>query len=216
MDEHWQILEMLDKNNRHDVIITYNSNLSTLEYKNKNVLDYWAKWGRKIWLWPSIDDIEDRAELIRSGTNWKNVESNLKAVSNIGIHVRPSITVSAMNAQRIPQIIDRLISIGVIKKEYENYLNFSLNVVEYNPHFHVSILSDNTRKKIRQELEDYIENYKKRFDADIRPLFLHLFWHLEKPHDTKLAESFKSFTNKIDIIRNENTLEVIPELKEIL
>ena len=216
MDEHWQILEMLDKNNRHDVIITYNTNLSTLEYKNKSVLDYWEKWGRKIWLWPSIDDIDDRAELIRSGTNWKKVEDNLRAISTINIHVRPSITVSAMNVQRIPQIIDRLLEIGVIKEEHENYLNFSLNVVEYSPHFHVSILSDTTRKTIRQDLEDYIEDYKKRYNADIRPLFLHLFWHLEKPHDPKLAESFKKFTNKIDFIRSENTLEVIPELKEVL
>jgi radical SAM protein with 4Fe4S-binding SPASM domain len=216
MDEHWQILDMLDRNQRYDVIITYNSNLSTLEYKNKNVLDYWKKWGRRIWLWPSIDDIDERAELIRSGTNWKNVEENLKAVSDIGIHVRPSITVSAMNVHRITKIIDRFIEIGVVKEEYENYLNFSLNVVEYSPHFHISILSDETRKRIREELEDYIENYKIRFNADIRHLFLHLFWHLEKPYNAELAESFKKFTNKIDIIRDENTLEVIPELKEVL
>ncbi|HOY31057.1 MAG TPA: twitch domain-containing radical SAM protein [Bacteroidales bacterium] len=40
MDEHWQILEMLDKCQRNDVNISYNTNLSILKYKNKNALDY--------------------------------------------------------------------------------------------------------------------------------------------------------------------------------
>ena len=33
MDEHWQILELLDKNNRHDVKISYNTNCTTFTYK---------------------------------------------------------------------------------------------------------------------------------------------------------------------------------------
>lgn len=216
MDEHWQILDMLDKEQKYNVILTYNSNLSTLEYKNKNVLDYWKKWGRRVWLWPSIDDIDERAELIRSGTNWKNVEKNLRALSAIDIHVRPSITVSAMNAHRIPFIIDRLIELGVIKQEHENWQNFSINVVEYSPYFHVSVLPDEKRIDIRAQLEDYIEFYKQKYNVDIRNHFLHLFWHLEKPWNEPMLHKFKKYMNGIDNIRNENTSEIIPELAEIL
>ena len=216
MDEHWQILEMLDTANRHDVIITYNSNLSKLTYKNKNVLDYWAKWGRRVWLWPSIDEIDDRAELIRSGTNWANVEANLKAANALDIHIRPSITVSAMNVHRLPVILDRLIDIGIIKKEYEEYQNFSLNTVEYPARFHVGILPDETRATIKQQLIDYIANYKITYNADIKHLFMHLFWHLEKPHTPALATEFKEFTLKMDQLRNENTAKTIPELRDIL
>lgn len=216
MDEHWKILDMLDAANRHDVIITYNSNLSKLTYKNKNVLDYWAKWGRRVWLWPSIDEIDDRAELIRSGTNWANIEANLQAANALNIHIRPSITVSAMNVQRLPVILDRLIKIGIIKKEYEHYQNFTLNVLEYSPMFHVSILPDNTRITIKQQLEAYIKDYKIKYDADVGHLFLHLFWHLDKPHNPKCAADFKKFTDTIDPIRNENTIKTIPELKDLL
>jgi hypothetical protein len=216
MDEHWQILDMLDQAQRYNVILTYNSNLSKLTYKDKNVLDYWAKWGRRVWLWPSIDEVDDRAELIRSGTNWENVEANLRAVNALNIHTRPSITVSAMNVFRIPVIIDRLIEIGTIKKEYENWSNFSINVVEFSPRFHVSILSDAYRKEIKQQLEDYIANYKIKYGVDIRHLFLHLFWHLDKPQNIKWLEDFKNFTATIDKMRGENTLATIPELQEAL
>ena len=215
MDEHWQILEMLDEAQRYDVVLTYNSNLSKLTYQGKSALDYWVKWGKKVWLWPSIDEIDDRAELIRSGTNWKNVETNLKAVSALNIHVRPSITVSCMNVHRIPVILDRLIEIGVIKQEEENWTNFSINVVEYSPRYHVSALRDETRAAIKQQLEDYIAGYQKRFNVDIRPQFLHLFWHLDKPFNAENAQQFKENTLLLDKIRNEDTLKTIPEIKEL-
>lgn len=216
MDEHWQILDMLDESQRYDVILTYNSNLSKLTYQNKNVLDYWAKWGRKVWLWPSIDEIDDRAELIRSGTNWKNVEDNLKAVTALNIHVRPSITVSAMNVHRIPEILDRLIELEVIKKEYEDYKNFSINIVEYSPYFHVSIIPLKFRQQIKKRLEDYLVEYKEKYDVDVRSHFLHLFWHLDKPWDADGMEKFKTNMNKLDILRNEDIFKTIPELKEML
>ena len=162
MDEHWQILDMLDRNKRYSVVLTYNTNLSKLTYKNKNVIDYWEKWGHNIWLWPSIDEIDDRSELIRSGTDWKNVEDNLREVSKINIHIRPSITVSCMNVHRIPEIITRLVEMGVVKKDYENYTNFSINVVEFGAHFHVSVLSDETRLKVKDKLEKFVSDYNSK------------------------------------------------------
>ena len=215
MDEHWQILDMLDQAGRHDVILTYNTNLSKLTYQNKNAIDYWKKWGRKVWLWPSIDEIDERAELIRSGTNWKVVEENLKTVSELEIHVRPSITVSCMNVHRIPEIINRLLELKIIKKEIENWQNFSINVVEFGAHFHVSVLKDETRAAIKKKLEDFIVEYNNKYQVDIRPAFLHLFWHLDKPHNPENAKGFKEFTARMDNFRKEDTLKVIPELKEL-
>ncbi len=216
MDEHWQILEMLDEKQRHDVILTYNTNLSKLTYKDKNVLDYWRKWGRRVWLWPSIDEIDERAELIRSGTNWKNVEKNLKDVVELDIHIKPSVTVSNMNVFRIPEIVQRMIDIGVVRESDENWHNFSFNVLEYSPYFHVSTLSDNTRMKAKEKLENFISDFNSKYNTDIRYKFLHLFWHLEKPHNPDLAALFKKNTTRIDQLRNEDTLVTIPELKEIL
>ena len=68
---------VLDENKRYNVNISYATNLSVLKYKNKNALDYWVKWECRILLMPSIDEIGERAELMRSGTNWRNFEANL-------------------------------------------------------------------------------------------------------------------------------------------
>ena len=39
MDGHYKVLEWLIKNNKTEVELTYNTNLSTLSYKNYNVFD---------------------------------------------------------------------------------------------------------------------------------------------------------------------------------
>lgn len=215
-DEHWQILEMLDERKRYDVNIAYNTNLSTLKYKNKNALDYWRKFGRRIFLMASIDEIDERAELIRSGTDWKTVETNLKAVNEIGIQVSIFITVSAMNVFRIPEILDRMIAIGVIKQENGNWNNFELNILTKPAIFHVSILPDKERKEIRLRLENYINEYEKKYGVKIIDRFWALFWHLEKPWHKKNGLEFKEFTNAIDKIRGENTLVIVPQLKCVL
>jgi radical SAM protein with 4Fe4S-binding SPASM domain len=215
MDEHWQILDMLDAAEKYNVIITYNTNLSVLKYKNKNVIDYWKKWGRNVWLWPSIDEIDERAELIRSGTNWKNVEENLKTVSSIGIHCKPSITVSNMNVHRIPEIVTRLVDIGAINGHDEHWQNFSFNVVEYNPQFHVSALSDFVKEKIKEKLNKFISDFNSKYGVDINSKFLHLFWHLDKPFNQQNRDNFVKYTKKLDLIRNESLIDVIPELKEM-
>lgn len=215
MDEHWQIMEMLDESKRYDVNISYNTNLSVLGYKNKNAADYWPKWGQHICLCPSLDEIDERAELIRSGTVWKNVEMNLKAVNEFGIIVQPIISISSMNVFRIPEILDRFIELGVIRQE-NNYQNFYFIIVESPSIFHVSILPDKVRKSTYKMLENYLSDFEQKYGVSIRDHFLFLLMNLKKPWSKKNALAFREFTNTMDKIRREKTLEIIPELECVL
>ncbi|MGZ8242881.1 twitch domain-containing radical SAM protein [Methylomagnum sp.] len=216
MDEHWQILDILDAQQRYDVKITYNTNLSTLSYKNKSVLEYWPKWGRKISVCPSIDELDERAELIRSGTVWKNVEANLLAIGGLGVRLRPNITVSALNVFRLPEIIDRLLELGVIKEDREHFINFTLNVVEEPQWCHVSILPLETRRTVKERLIRYISDFQEKYRADISAHFKHLLWHLERDWNKANLDVFKNISRQMDVLRNEKTADIIPELKAFL
>ncbi len=219
MEEHWKLLEELDKRHKYSIILSYNTNLGTLSYKNKSILDYWKKWDKNVEIWTSIDETGERAELIRSGTKWENVEKNIKTLVKQGIFIKTAITVNAMNVFRIPEIIERLVQLGVIgmtSKEPENWRNFFILIVEEPKKLHVSILPEDFRQSIRKKLEDYINEYEHNYGVSIRDLFITLFWHLEKPWDRDNLGEFIKFTNDIDAIREENTFEVIPELKCLL
>lgn len=214
MPEHWKILELLVNNKRFDVKISYNTNASTLVYEKKNVLDYWKLWEfPKLEVWPSIDEIGKRAELIRSGTNWSKVENNLIEISKLNnVVIRPGITVGAWNVYRLPEIITHLVDIGVIKP-HMNHKNFFLNLIEDPRHYHIHILPDYFKNETIKKLNDFIKLYKEKYNTNIEPLFTHVLHELTKSFSLEHAKKFLDITEKLDKIRKEDTFSVLPEMQ---
>jgi pyruvate-formate lyase-activating enzyme len=209
MDEHYKILDMLVAKNRFDVIIKYNTNLSTFKHKKYNVLDYWTKWGPNLQIWPSIDEVGERAELIRSGTNWNNVEQNLRVLSEHKFNVRPGITVGAWNVFRLPEIIEYLTDIGTIVPRHKNfYFNMLVNPQQY----HMQILSDEHRDEIYNKLSKFITEYNDKYNTNIDQEFSYVMSELKKPHVPLMARKFVYVSNQLDQVRNENIFETIPEI----
>ena len=220
MPEHWQTLDLLVAHKRFDVKISYNTNCSTLTYGGKNVLDYWRQWDAgKIEVWPSIDEIDDRAELIRSGTVWDKVETNLKELTKLdNITLRPGLTIGAWNVHRLPEIITRLVDIGVIHSRPQNgacYDNFFINLLEQPVHYHVSILPDSFRQETIDKLQLFIKEYETKYHTRIENRFTHIIHELTKPFNLSAANEFIKMTRKLDAARVENTYITIPEMNKV-
>lgn len=216
MPEHWQILEMLVANNRFDVKLNYNTNCSTFIYGKKNVLDYWKQWEwGKLEVWPSIDEIGERAELIRSGTVWSKVEENLKELTKLeNVIVRPGITIGAWNVNRLPEIINYLVDIGVVKEKLQ-HKNFFINLLQHPTHYHVHVLPDSYREETINKLKTFIDSHNKKYNTSIDHLFTHILHELEQPYDNDAARKFIQVSKQIDDIRNENIYDIIPEMNVI-
>lgn len=213
MPEHWQTLELLVANKRFDVKINYNTNCSTFTYGGKNVLDYWRQWEDwKIEVWPSIDEIGKRAELIRAGTVWTKVEENLKLLTTLdNITVRPGMTIGAWNVRRLPAIINHLIDLGVVNAKHK-YQNFFVNLLQHPSHYHVSILPDDYRAETIVELKSFVQAHNKKYNTTIDHVFTHIIHELEKPFNLQAAKKFLWNTEKVDGIRDEDLFKVIPEM----
>ena len=221
MPEHWQILDMLVAKERFDVKLSYNTNCSTLSYGKKNIMDYWSKWQfGKLEIWPSIDEVGPRAELIRAGTVWPKVEENLKKLSELdNIILRPGLTIGAFNVFRLPEIITHLVDIGVIKRDPKrrslNYNNFFINLLESPIYYHVNVLPDDFKNEIIIKLENFVAEFNEKYNTNISKLFEHILFELTKPFNVAAAKHFVRQTRKLDDLRGENTYEVIPELQAI-
>lgn len=213
MPEHWQMLDMLVENKRFDVSLSYNTNCTTLTYGKKNIIDYWKQWDfGKLEVWPSLDEIDERAELVRSGTRWKDVEANLKQLIELpNAIIRPGLTIGGLNVFRLPAIIDRLMDLGVLKEKF-GYINFFLNLVMDPKYYHVKILPDDYKEKISADLLRYCDDFNKKYRTNINIHFDHILHELSLPHDPQAAKSFLGLTAAMDALRNEKTFEVIPEL----
>lgn len=214
MPEHWKILEMLVQNKRFDVNISYNTNCSVLTYGKKNVLDYWKLWEfPKLEVWPSIDEIYGRAELIRSGTVWSKVENNLKEIAkHDNIIIRPGMTIGAWNVFRLPEIITYFAEIGILKEKL-GFRNFFINLLETPAYYHVHILPDDFKQEIIKKLDRFIERHNAEYKTDIDYLFTHIKHELTKPHCKESAIKFLQISSQLDRIRDESVFDVIPEME---
>jgi len=217
MQEHWDTLELIDKHNRYDVRVLYNTNLSVLSYNKRNVLDYWKNWKKgNLHISVSIDEIDERAEYVRSGTNWSKLEDNLVTVNKLdNVILWPSFTVSIYNVFRIPMIIDRLIALNVITKEF-NYKNFHINVLTGPNQLRINVLPTEFRREILKQYSDYCISYKQRYNVDLGSVFDYIIDHLKQPQNEPMVKNFIKYSNTLDEIRNESTFTVIPELQCLL
>lgn len=221
MDEQYEMLKyLIDNNKTSDIELSYNTNLSILKYKNYNILDYWRKWDPdKLTVHVSLDEIGQRAEYVRSGTVWKNIEQNLKTISDENFIKKVNITVTVFNIFRLPEIITYLIDIGFISDKY-NYNNFVIGLEGgmdggiYNPFLY----DQHTRNKIKSKILEFISSCKQNYNVDFSEQFCDLLYGLDNdPYPSiEVIKKFFKKTLSLDKIRNESFLDYVPELKGLL
>jgi radical SAM protein with 4Fe4S-binding SPASM domain len=217
MPEHYDMLDELIKQKKFDVVLEYNTNCMVIEHNGKNVLDYWKQWNKKtIKIMASIDEIDDRLELVRSGAKFDTIVKNIKIFNSIEAvqFVAIQITVGALNVFRLPEIIKKMIDVGIIDKKH-GYLNFILHPIMDPSHYTFSVLPDNFKKEIEQKILLAISLFKEQYGVDMTGKFKFVLSLLNEPHNEENSKRFLVITSEVDQVRNEDTLRVIPELNII-
>lgn len=121
-EEHYIILEELIRKNKTNVKVRYNTNCSVLSFKDKNIFDLWKRFDH-IDVSGSIDHIGERAEYIRTGTDWGVIESNLHKLNRTdNITLSVNTVLSLYNYTTLPLLYEYLIDLGVINDRASNTL----------------------------------------------------------------------------------------------
>jgi sulfatase maturation enzyme AslB (radical SAM superfamily) len=97
--EHWNLLEhLIDIGRANSITLMYNTNLTTLKYKQKNIIDIWKQF-KNVTISCSIDAIGKPLEYIRSGADWKKINTHIEQListtkdSSIKIAITPVISI---------------------------------------------------------------------------------------------------------------------------
>ena len=197
IDEHYHLLEWLIQNKKTNIVLSYNTNLSILEYKDWKILDLWKKF-KYVYVSPSIDHFGKKAELIRKGTNWTQVEKNLKTIlKEKHIQVRPTLTISALNILDFVEIHKYFFKMGLIK----TINHFALNMVLQPEFFSVSILPEEQKAIVRKNLTTYDQFLISQYGEGIQGL--NLILHELDLDKSYLRAQFMSELKRIDTLRDE-------------
>ena len=212
MDEHYNILDELERRGRFDVRLIYNTNFTQTRLKDREVFDYWRKFD-SVAVGASLDAMGPRAEYIRRGTNWDQVERNreqmLKTCPNVDFYISP--TLSIMNALHLPEFHRTWVEKGHIQPQ-----DLNVNILQDPAYLRIDIAPMKYKQRIQVAYEEHL--------AWLRPVdplqratvgFESAVNYIMATDNTALLPKFWEKTNELDSIRNEHILEVIPELAAI-
>lgn len=212
---HWSILKELDRLERQNVYIYYNTNLLKLDFRGKHIFDYWDRftgWS----VGASIDAIGSRAEYVRTGTVWETVDS----------HIRQMI-------EKYPKQFDiqtttSALSVGGLKDLMQYCKDLQItqqwgNIVTSPQMLHPNVLPRDYRQHVFNEIEiivtEKIKNHDTKGSNSIENLqnFLNHFklTMLESDASNEHKRKFKMFIENKDITRNTDIFTSCPEFKDI-
>jgi MoaA/NifB/PqqE/SkfB family radical SAM enzyme len=208
-DKHYDILEYLISINKTSVKLRYNTNLSNLKYKNKSVIELWKNFSN-VEVYASLDSWGARAEYIREGTVWTEIEDNIRLIRKEAPHVnlQMSSVISAFNVYMLPEFLDYLFDQKLFEKSkfYPSFYNL------INPgYYSSSILNDTIKGKIINKLSTV--KYTSYLNTQIKNVIQYLETSKFNIYD---KNDFIKHTNNFDTIRKKTFIEVFPELTDLI
>jgi organic radical activating enzyme len=229
-DMHYYILEKLIKAKRFDCQLHYNTNLSTLHYKNYDLLEMWSNWNKelKITVGVSLDAIGPRAEYIRYGTKWSRIEENLKKLLQIP-YIKVVITpcTSLLNVMHLPDYLDYFI-------EYHKMPSGDIwlhNILSEPAYYHIASLPNHMKIKAHDIFATYLKNRSNiwpphtikdigdKFNGILHSMDVDIDDEEDRSNkqefiDNKFIDNkgFIEATRKLDDIRGEDFTKTFPEL----
>jgi sulfatase maturation enzyme AslB (radical SAM superfamily) len=212
MEEHTRILKLLIEKGNTKVRLIYNTNLNELCYKKESVLDLWKQFPT-VCVAASLDDMGARAEIIRSGTDWAQVEQNIRDLKEQCPHIDFMIspTLSMMNIWNFVKFHRYMIDSGFIRAQ-----DFNLNILQGPKDYRIDMLPWDIKLRFKQEFEQHIE-YLRPIDTIQRAVggFEAAIAFMMATDNSHLLPDFWKTINDLDWSRSESLIDVVPELQEI-
>ena len=212
MDEHYRILDELVRRERFDVRLIYNTNFTHTNLKDRSVFEYW-KLFKSVSVGASLDDMGTRGEYIRKGTDWSVVQANreqmIKICPQVDFYISP--TLSIMNAWSLPDFHRDWVDQGLLKPQ-----DLNVNILQDGAHYRIDIAPAAYKEKLQAKYQKHLE-WLRPLDPLQRATvgFESAIKFMMATDNTALLPKFWDNMNKLDSIRNENILDVIPELAEL-
>ncbi len=214
-EEHYILLEEMIKQGRTDIALSYNSNVSNLKFKDKDIVSLWSKFSRPVEISASIDHYGERAEYIRHGTDWGQVESNLfklKQVPNVKLSM--NTVVSIFNYATLGQFYQYLIDQQIFTASSPVFGSYSMTSPEQ---FTAQALPVELKNIGTLELQQLIErmtankfpsSHTESIGSNIKWVHASNMWETYK-------NKFQEEIQTIDKVRGEDFIKVFPELSKL-
>ena len=188
--DHWALLEEYVKlGYSKNINLLYNSNLTVLRYKDKDIFDLWGQF-KSVTVNVSIDAVGEKFEYIRSGASWQQVIDNLNRLRDNNINIIIACTVSLLNLWFIDELLD-----------YFKGDSVNLSDLHYPEYYRLSAVSD----EVKEQALSCVDKIK--FDQGKLDMIRS---QITNNVDKHFFNEFVTEVKRIDNIRGERLQDLLP------
>ncbi len=218
MDQHFKILDFLIESGNTNCKLFYNTNLSNLKFKDKDVVEYWKHFNY-VNLAVSLDDIGRRLEYQRKNIKWEKVKENFIRIknetSNVQLMISP--TVNLFNILSITELHRTLVEDDLVRVE-----DIVPTLLVYPKEFNIQLLSPQLKDKAKNRIKYHLDWLYTQQSSNAKKMdyVLRQYQNVLTFIDHELPDQFRinlpAKIRDLDRIRNEDFVEIFPELKSML
>ncbi len=215
-EEHYILLEEMIRKDRTDIKLRYNTNLSNLKFKDKDLVSLWEKFDNRVEVYASIDHYGERAEYIRHGTDWGVVETNFLAAKkskNVSVYI--NTVLSVFNFLTIHEFYQYLYDKKMYSKKDMTYSIYNMSTPEFLT-CHVLPMEQKEQGKLSLENTLSFMKSKKFKPQQIAQIENAIPWAMSDNTWERHKHEFRNEIKRIDKIRGEDFRKVFPELAILL
>lgn len=212
IEEFYNILDVLDKQGRHDVELVYNTNLTKYSLKQRSIFDAWKNF-KKISIGASLDGELKRGEYLRTGCNWSDVVEfrTLMLQQRPDIDFYISATCSIVNALHLPDFHKSWVDKGLIEPQ-----DFHVGTLFDPNYMRVDTAPEFLKQKIKEKYQSHIEwlqpkDHLGRATNGYKTV-LSMMMCNDKQFD---AQDFWKKTDALDQFHSQFILDAFPELSQL-
>lgn len=210
MHEHYKILDFLIDHNRTDVKLSYNTNLSTLNYKKFSILDYWKQFS-DVTVLASIDLIGERADYVRSGVEYNILEQNYKNICE-HVHVKIDSTLTVYNMFNLVDLQQHWIKTFNMPAD-----DFNIRIAMLPPEImSCRVLPTYYKDLAGKKINDHIDWLSTINDSEsLVTKWQDVLYFMNSNDQSHLLKDFFRLNDDKDRVRNERFEDVFPEYREL-
>lgn len=211
IEEHDAMLEEIIRLGRQDEVkIVYFCNMSKLQHKGRSLVEY-AKIFKNFTVNASIDAMGKRLELLRNGSNWDTVLTNLNILRDNNVSIKIWITVGNINAHHVPDLFQFMLDNKFIVGN--NFEVSTLNEPRWmNPKVMPQVLKDEITERYKTFIKHIRDN---DYNVDKKMLEQRFDNFIQFMNTGPMPEPTDGFVYKnrhYDSLRNQDLYDTYPEL----
>lgn len=205
--DHWDMLDHLVQIGKTDVRLVYNTNLTKLTFGSRKLTDYIEKFNGVNFI-VSVDATGKLFEYIRTGADWNVLNENLEVIKQYpNVNIKFNCTVSIFNILNLSDVILFAEQHNIRGSTLEWLLD--LNPVHFPETLSITVLPESIKDLAETRLTKLTQypQFKNSIDGIIS------FMRSYSASDDEWLRTMQ-YVKRLDQIRTENILEVVPELKD--